>query len=477
MEISKKQREFLELMDDKSLTELLIGGSAGGSKSVCMGMAIVIFARKYPGARFFVGRKTLKSLKQSTINTLLTKVHPLLGVGDSDFAFHAQDMTLDYANGSKIIFGELEHQPSDPDYARVGSLEIDFAFVDEAGEITLEAKNAIKSRVGRGVVAQKYGIPGKLILSANPSSNFLRQEYYDPYVKAGGGGFQKWQIGEVTLNEGTPEEIRIPAYRGFLRMGAYDNPFLPQSYIDNLKTLPDRERKRLLDGNWDYLDEDDMLFKSGLLDKAMAYEIPNDNEVIKPLTVIGCDIADKGKDRSVFTLVKNGVAITQKVSSVQANWEQVNEKPLGALLADELIEFAQKNGLTSREAKNIAIECNGVGASIRDIMKMRGWFITEYVATHKSRSENYYQLMLDMDSGALKISHNLYGLDDLKRELSAHTYELVNQEPSVCKKDKIKQAIGRSPDLADSLMVANYAKNQISNPANNPRFNRSRIAF
>lgn len=474
MKISKKQKQFLELMEDKSLTEFLIGGGGGGSKTVCMCMGVVLSAREYPRARFFVGRKTLKSLKQSTINSLLTKVHPLLGVGDSDFAFHAQDMTLDYANGSKIIFGELEHQPSDPDYARLGSLEIDMAFVDEAGEITLEAKNAIKSRVGRGVMAQKYGIPGKLILSCNPSGNFLRGEYYDPYIKLGGGGFQKWQIGEVTLNEGTSEEKRIPAYRGFLRMSAYDNPFLPQSYIDNLKTLPDRERKRLLDGNWDYLDEDDMLFKSGLLDKAMAYELPN-NE--KSILMIGCDIADKGKDRSVFTLIKDGVAITQKVSSVQTNWEQVNEQPLGMLLADELIEFAQRNGLTSKDARHIAIETNGVGASIRDIMKMRGWQITEYVATHKSRSENYYQLMLDMDSGSLKIYHELYGLDDLKRELSAHTFEMINQEPSVCKKEKIKQAIGRSPDLADSLMIANFARNEITNPANNPRLNSKRIIF
>ena len=447
------------------------------SKSMCMGMAIVILARKYPGIRFFVGRKTLKSLKQSTINTLLTKVHPLMGVKDDEFAIHYQDMTMDYKNSSKIIFGELETQPSDPDFSRVGSLEIDVAFIDEAGEITLEAKNAIKSRVGRGIMTSKYDIPGKLILSANPSSNFLRQEYYDNYIRLGGGSFQKWQIGEITLSEGTPNEHKIPAYRGFLRMGAYDNPFLPQSYIDNLKTLPDRQRKRLLDGNWDYLDEDDMLFKSGLLEKAMAYEIPQDNQVVKPLVAIGCDIADKGKDRSVFTLVKNGVAITQKVSSVQTNWEQTSEKPLGALLADELIEFAQRNGITSKEARNIAIETNGVGASIRDIMKMRGWYITEYVATHKSRSENYYQLMLDMDSGALKVAHDLIGLDDLKRELSAHTYEMVNQEPSVCKKDKIKQAIGRSPDLADSLCIANFARNQATNPALNPKLNRNRIIF
>ena len=159
-QISRKQREFLGLLTDPSISELLCGGAAGGAKTMCMCLGIVELSKLYPGVRIFVGRKTLKSLKQSTIATLLNKVHPMLGVTHNDFAIHFSDMTLDYQNGSKIIFGELESIPSDEDFARIGSLEIDVAFVDEAGEITLKAKNAIKSRVGRGVMSSEYGVPG-----------------------------------------------------------------------------------------------------------------------------------------------------------------------------------------------------------------------------------------------------------------------------------------------------------------------------
>lgn len=470
MEISRKQHEALELMNDPTMIELLLGGSAGGAKTFTMCLIIALTAKQYPGARFFVGRKTLKSLKQSTINTLLTSVHPMLGISAEEGAMHWQDMVLDYANGSKIIFGELDTQPSDPDFSRLGSLEIDYAFIDEAGEITLQAKNAIRSRIGRGILSKNYGIPGKCISSCNPSQNYLRQEYYDPYIKLGGGGFQKWQIGEIEVNG-----VEKPAYRGFLRISAYDNPFLPQSYIDNLKTLPTRERKRLLDGNWDYVDEDNSLFKSGLFEKALSYEQPKVSEKFNKY--IGVDVAGEGTDATVYSLIVNGVLTTQKKSAVQMNWQKDDARPLFRVMADELIQFAQQNGFALRDSRKIAVEVNGIGNAMRDCLKERGWFVTEYTATSKSRSEGYYQLMLDMDSGAVKVSNDLNGLDILRRELNAHSYEMDNQEPKVIKKSKLKQIIGHSPDEADSFMIANWVRNRGENPMEDARRNRNRIIF
>ena len=857
--ISKKQRQVLNLIEDPTVIELLIGGSAGGAKthSICLG--ITILAKKYPGIKIFVGRKTLKSLRQSTISTLLGKVHPILNIGEDDFHYSSQNQELLYKNGSMIIFGELDYVPSDPDFARIGSLEIDCAFIDEAGEITLEAKNAIKSRVGRGILTSEYGMPGKVILSCfpdyakvltpsgekpivslkkgdylisregvptqivrtfsrevdeslisikvsnlssmddltanhpilcstskrsktthyengkqvqdyhlthdfkyrradevkvgdwllvprqhdildypqwivpqsqggreryikdplnnsefwwlvgywlgdgwfagnkktgktsiqfaldkkypqiierlcnaikslgrvptfvdcgrqanilftnkylakwlkdnfgeysggkhipewalrgkysnyliagfldsdgsipshstiefvsindgllrdiqrqmfnlglvgsmksrkvaetsiiegrivknrpryhlfygehftqlakklipstkledveerplkyfrrtncyidednvyfkvkqikskhykgtvynfettthnyianglchhncNPSTNFLRQEYYDPFEKLGGGNFQKWEIGKMDIYG---EERTV--YRAFLRISAKDNPFLPQSYIDNLATLPDRERKRLLDGNWNYADDENSLFRSTLLDKAITFEIPKpfDGKFDK---YIGVDVADHGKDKTIFSLIENGVLTNQKYCNVQMTWDENSELPLSRLMADELIEFAQRNGFTQREARHIAVECNGVGVGIRDMLKERGWYLTEYTATHKSRSEGYYQLMLDMDAGEVKILNTINGLDELRKELSAHTYEMNNQTPDVVKKEKIKQAIGHSPDEADSFMIANHVRNMIKNPQNDPHRNVNRISF
>ena len=462
LEISKKQRQFLELMEDPSVTEIFVGGSAGGGKSWDIGMIVALWARKYPGVRFFVSRKTLKSLKQSTINTMLSKVFPALGITPDDYHMSWQNMELKFKNGSMVIFGELGLAPSDPVFSRVGSLEIDVAIVDEAGEITKMAKNAIKSRTGRGVMA-KYGMPGKLLLASNPDLGWLKDEYYTPYEKLGGGGIQKWQIGTIDGK---------PTYRVFLRVGAYDNPFLPQSYIDNLKTLPAVLQKRLLDGNWNYADDENSLFRAALLDKATVFEMPTEGE-----SYIGCDISDMGADRTIFSLMKNGVLISQKASSVQMNWEKNSKLPMGKMIADELVEFAQRNGIDQKMASHIAVEINGVGASVRDALRERAWQVLEYTATHKSRSENYYNLMMDMDSGEVKILHSLQGVDELRRELMSHSFVLSNQTPEVEKKDKIKQTLGHSPDLADSFQICNYARRMKAHPELDPRTNRNRLWF
>lgn len=474
MEVSKKQRQFLELMEDPQLTELLIGGAAGGAKSYSIGLLIALWAKKYPGVRFFVGRKTLKSLKQSTIETMLGKVFPSLGLTTYDYHMSWQSMELTFSNGSIVIFGEADYAPSDPLFSRLGSLEIDIAILDEAGEITKTAKDVLKSRTGRGVLAKKYNIPGRLLLASNPDTNWLFSEYYEPFEKLGGGGFQRWQIGEVTLHEGETEEMKMPAYRGFLRMGAYDNPFLPQSYIDNLKSLPDILRKRLLEGDWRYADEDNMLFKAGLLDKAITYDLPAIDE--KAEKYIGVDVAAAGGDRTIYTLIENGVVTTQKVSSVVTNWDKNSDKPLFRLMANELIEFAQRNGFTIKSAKNIAVEGNGIGQALITVLKERGWFIKEFTATHKSRSENYNQLQLDFDSGKVKLYHEMNGLDDLRKELAGHTFVMDGQIISVEKKEKIKMRIGRSPDQADSLAIAVWCLHQNTDKAGD-HYNSARIVF
>ena len=84
--------------------------------------------------------------------------------------------------------------------------------------------------------------------------------------------------------------------------------------------------------------------------------------------------------------------------------------------------------------------------------------------------------MLDFDAGILKLYHELNGLDELRKELAGHTYELQNQTPSVCKKNEIKLKIGRSPDLADSLQIACFSWHNV-NDKSDDRHNQNRILF
>lgn len=469
IKLSAVQKFGFDLWEDYTLTELLCGGSAGGSKTWLMCMLCLMSCRICPGLSNYVFRRTAVSLKDSTMKTLLTEVHPAFGViQNRDFQIKDMGSRIVYSNGSTITFMALDFKPGDPDFAKLGSLLVDNAFIDEAGELPMvQIKDAISSRVGRGKYSQKNKLPGKLILSANPSQNFLRKEYYDPYEALGGGRFQKWENGYTYINDEKKQ-----AYKGFFRFGVADNPFLSKAYIERLRALPVKERMRLLDGNWDYNDSSDSLFTGECFRKSLTHEKPEqtyqeiENRAIthngRPITekvpvfkkVIGVDVADSGKDKTVVSLIDDDTLVD--IRPLEINRDA--DKPIARLYAEALIAYAQRFGFTPNQARNIGIEENGVGQALCAMMETLGWRITRCTATGRSRSENYYQLYLDLDSCQLRLYDGLDNYELLKTQMLAHTVTFDSGEPKVGPKDKVRQKIGMSPDYSDSLSWANYMR-------------------
>lgn len=452
LQMSETQNLSFEILNDPQVTDVLFGGSAGGAKSFFACMWIVLECRNYKGIAIGLGRKELKRLKRTTLVTLLTKVHPALGVKEHDYKYNAQEGIIEYINGSRIVLIDMAYAPTDPDFDKFGSLELTHVVIEEVGEAVKKAVDVLSSRKNR-MMNKEYGIVGKTVMTCNPTQNFIRQEYYKPYEELGMGRMQKWERGEVVIPS---TDERKPAYRAFVRSSVYDNPFIDNNYIEVLKNLDPQERKRLLEGNWNYADDDDTLFKSLLMDRAMVYNAPEASELFNKY--IGVDPADKGKDETVATLIDNGVIVAQKVLKIkEREVGDEDERPISWLYTDELIKFAQSNGFTAKNAKNIAIEGNGIGVGMRDQLRVRGWYISLYESSSTERSWAYYNFMEDMRDGEIKILH---GLDDgeLRRQLAAHTYEMEYQVPKVVKKEALKVVLGRSPDQADSAMIANWAK-------------------
>jgi hypothetical protein len=366
---------------------------------------------------------------------------------------------------------DLAPAPSDPDYDTLGSLNLTHVIIEEVGEVSKKAKNVFGSRKDR-FLNEVYGITGKVVMTQNPSQNFTREEFYEPYKKLGGGEYQKWPIGDVFINklvDGKNKQIKSVGYRVFIRSLPVDNPFLSKNYVETLKRLPDQERKRLFEGNWDYQDQSDGLFSSGILDRATTYNLPNE---LSP-KYIGVDVADKGKDKTIVSLIENGVATKQ----VHLNVDTSGEKPISQLYSLELIKFAQMNGFKPGNAGNIAIESNGVGVGMRDFMRSSGWFITEYTATSQSRSDGFWRLHKSLESGELKIyvDFDKSTSGELRKQLSLHTYEMNDKlQPVICQKKKIRDVLGYSPDSADSFMIANWVA---TGGVLDPKQDISRIIF
>lgn len=467
--------------NDPTTVDLLTGGGAGSSKSFLMCIIMVLCCRDYPGVVLGLGRKEMKRLKQTTVVTLINKVHPYLGVQEHEFRYKSQEGVIEYTNGSKIVLVDMAYQPSDPDFDTFGSLEFTHVFIEEVGEIHMKAVEVLSTRKNR-MLNKEYGIVGKTYMTCNPSKNFLRQDYYLPFKKLeeenGNKYIQRWKRGNVFLADGR----KVDAYRAFVRSTAFDNPFIDPNYIEELRTKKPQERKRLLEGDWNYTDDDDSLFPSMLLDKGTAYTMPepqyNAQGQILFNKFIGVDVADKGKDDTVVTLIENGVVTHQKTLIIDKTRDEETgqEKKSAAIqYTDELIKFAQQHGFTIANSRNIFIEGNGVGVGMKTAMVMRGWNASIFENTTSNRAWGYYNMSLDMDDGSFKV---LMGIDDgeLARQLGAHTYTYENNTPRLITKEKLKKELGRSPDNADSLMIANWGRRGGVAQAD-PKANQSRVVF
>lgn len=467
MEFSNRQILAYKLLNHPQVVEVDFGGAAGGGKSLLVCLWMLLELQKYPGIRIGLGRKEGKRLRETTVITLMREAHPILGVLESEFRFQDQAGLITYKNGSQIQLVDLNYQPSDPEFDTLGSTLFTHVVIEETGEIRKKAKDVFSSRVNRWM-NEKYGIVGKVVLTQNPSQNFTRAEFYEPYKKLGMGSHRIWPKGQVEVNG----EMKT-AYRAFVKSLPTDNPFISRNYIEKLRGLPDQERKRLFEGNWDYMDDSDGLFPSLLLDRSTisADELPKESTP----KYIGVDVADKGKDNTVVTLISNGVAIEQKELIV----DTTGEKPISELYALELIKFAQQRGIVQAQARQIAIEGNGVGVGMRDFMRSKGWYISIYEATSTSRSAGFWKLHENLEKGKLQISSEFDQSDEgeVRKQLLVHTYEMNDKlEPVVLQKKKIKEELGYSPDHADSLMIANWIMSG-GLAMNDPKKDTARIAF
>lgn len=464
MKISKKARTFFELADDPTIDDILFGGGAGGGKTVTVTQWAVIQCRKYPGIRIGIGRKELLKLYQTTVNTLLTKTHKYLGVSESEFTLNGKFHTITYINGSVIQLVDLSHNPSDPDMDRLGSLELTHTIIEEVAEVKKKARDIFISRKNRHLNTE-YGIVGKSIATCNPSDNWIKNTYYKQYKRLGGGNYQKWSYGHVYINN-----ERVSAYRAFIPALAYDNPFIDPNYIETLRKLPETEKKRLLQGNWDFSQSDFDLFSNRILDRAYTEDL---SQISNGKKYVGVDISDEGPDTTRICLIENNV-IT-KLKQIRVN----KDKPIGEQIALAIIQFCYENGVN--EPHRVAIDVIGVGTSTRDFLRQRNWYVSEFVAGSSStdgrfsniRSEVIYNFSQSMEKGELKLYNKIEELDALEEEMKVHDYTTEERLIKVKPKKEVKEELGRSPDRFEATYIAYWCSKQLIDP----RFNSNRIAI
>lgn len=228
IEITARQREFF----NASATEILYGGAAGGGKSYGQVLDAMLYALKYPGSKQLILRRTFPELDKSIIRTALM-IYP-----KEIYKFSQATRTGRFVNGSLIDFGYCE---AENDVLRYQGLEYDVIRFDELTHFTEFQYLYLMSRL-RG--ANDY--PKMMKSSTNPGNvghAWVKARFIDP-APAG-------EIFEVA----TPGGGTIT--RQYIKATVFDNVFLMEkdpAYVDRLKALPEKQRKALLEGNWNIFD-------------------------------------------------------------------------------------------------------------------------------------------------------------------------------------------------------------------------------
>ena len=422
IKLTKRQTIAFEYLMDNTTTELCFGGSAGGGKSMLACLWLTTLCLKYPGIRTLLGRTTLSALKQTSLVTLF-EVLKMAGLNANEhYTFNGQSNTLIFQNKSEIILKDLEYKPSDPNYDSLAGIEVSAVVIEEASQVTRMAYNILKSRIRYKL--NEFGIIGKILMTTNPSQNFIKKEFYLPFV-----------------------EERLDTNKKFIPSLPLDNPHLPQSYLDMLETLPSEQRKRLLLGDWNYNEELDALFQFDDIANCSFRTAPNPSEK----KYISIDVARFGADSTVAT-VWVGLTIVEIIRYNKLD---------GDTLYRNITELIAKHGI---HPSQVIADSDGVGGFLVDRLRCTS-FVNNARPLHDQnftnlKSQCYVKLSDLIKQG--KISINVLDpsmVDDLTQQLLVVKLKDVEKDGKVgvVGKEQMKKMLGdRSPDLADSIMLRMY---------------------
>ena len=422
MELSIKQTIALDYLEDDITKELEFGGGAGGGKSA-LGCYWQIKRRlQYPGTRGLIGRASLKTLKDTTLNTFF-QVASMQGLkAINHFNYNQQSNIIKWFNGSETLLKDLFLYPSDPNFDELGSLEITDAFIDENNQIVEKAWNIVKSRIRYKL--DDFGLIPKMMGSCNPSKNWVYNRYYKPF------------------RDGT-----LPEDKKFVQALISDNPYISKHYRDNLLGLDKNSIERLLYGNWEYDDDPSSLIPINKIYDCFSNEFVDDGEMY-----LSADIARFGRDKTVIGIWSGFRLI--KIITIDRN---------------KVTEAADRIKLLCREfsipIRNVIIDDDGVGGGVTDILSGSVGFVNNSKPIENSQSgeiENYKNLKSQC---YFKLANqincsNLYIAENEYRDLIVQELEQVKQynqdkdgKKQVLPKDKVKELIGRSPDFSDMIMM------------------------
>lgn len=411
-----KQDQAFQYLEDNVTQHILFGGSVSAGKTYFGCMWLLMNCFRYPGTRWIMARSRLSTLKRTTLATFLDLVKKfnlqrLIKINN-------QTNIIYFKNGSEIYLYDLFLYPSDPNYERLGGVEITGAYLDELSEIEWKAFQVISSRIRYKLT--EYNLTPKILCTSNPSRGWPYNYFYKP-----------WKEGN--------ESDRVKFIQALTTENIYNN----KHYVDSLQNLDLSLRQRLLFGDWDFNDSDFQLFEYEALQNCFYNDFfVNESDKM----YLTADIANTGNDNTVICIWKGWSCI--KIETLtKKDTVQVAAK------IRELISYWKVN------ITNVIIDSAGVGVGVADILKG----CVKYIGGEKPlngekyrniKSQLYFKFAEKVN--AMQCNFNFEYNEKMVFEMLAVKKDFNTELFSIETKDKIKQQLGRSPDISDALYLRAY---------------------
>jgi hypothetical protein len=235
---------------------------------------------------------------------------------------------------------------------------------------------------------------------------------------------------------------------------------LPDSYIESLRNLDKVSKERLLYGNWEYDDDPASLMEFDAITDIftnivegqdpgkddMGRQLPDTREVY-----IVCDVARFGEDRTVITVWKGLECVAIFI------YKKTSTSTVANLIKEKALKY-------DVPASHILIDEDGIGGGVKDQLYGTKGFIAN---SRPFKKENYANLkaqcayMLAKNVMQHKIAvrtDNIQIREDIIEELEQIKAKDIDKDGklAIVSKDKVKEAIGRSPDISDCCLMRMY---------------------
>jgi hypothetical protein len=248
--------------------EVLYGGAAGGGKSFAMLMDLLRYAHN-GNHRALLLRRTLSELTELIDQS--RKIYPQAFPGA---IFRESKSTWSFPSGATALFSYVD---KDSDVARYQGQAFTWIGIDELGHYpTPYVWNYLRSRLrSTDTTIETY-----MRASANPGGSggwWIKKMFIDPSVPNSPFWATDFDTGKtLKYAPSHPKRANEPLFqRRFIPARLTDNPHLAESgeYEAMLLSLPEVERRRLLEGDWD------------VADGAAFYEFDRSVHVVAPFEI------------------------------------------------------------------------------------------------------------------------------------------------------------------------------------------------